>query len=188
MEVDVAFSFPSSLKVDVLFEDGNNYVTVDKTYQSKPPVCAIFKVFGHSMAKCLRTVQQWVPKEVPSKPSSALAWKDWTLVNRDEKKDFSSAQANSSNSLKPSSAPSSTNIIVDPHILGLILSTITTSRGSLEMVSASLNSSSSLDDEVEDPNYESPVQVDALVKSLKHVEELSSMVFKKNMHQTQGNE
>lgn len=64
IEVDVSFSFPSSIKVVVFNEDLNEEVVlpIAVEYQSRPPACQACKVFGHSSLKCPKSNFQWIPR------------------------------------------------------------------------------------------------------------------------------
>lgn len=67
IEVDIMFSFPSSINVVVLNEDNEEIISlVSIEYQSRPPSCPSCKVFGHSPLKCPKASYKWVPKvQVP---------------------------------------------------------------------------------------------------------------------------
>lgn len=64
VEVNADFTFPSSLNV-VVFDNTPNedrFVTVLVEYQSRPPSCPSYKVFGHSHIRCPKANYQWVPR------------------------------------------------------------------------------------------------------------------------------
>ena len=112
VEVDASVPLVDDFEVEVLQVDGSSsLVTIDVSYQWRPPVCEVCKVFGHATTACKPPVVQKASSESlvqsleETTENVGHAEDQWHLVER-RKRNSPSRRNNSNHSSTPT--PSST--------------------------------------------------------------------------------